>query len=367
MKFQNFDSFVTEKYAPINEAKEKFKISPAKVSHKNGEAAFVVKYVGPQFDQEMLRTFMSTDPTSAPSLQKVTQNPEQYFFIYRTLKSGETRFLAPNSKVWATYLELVNALGPNGQPIYVGFNKPPYNNFVKWSDAERLVNTQDPQAAQTGKTIVDAISNSGTQQANDALSDAEKTVATDAQAFLSNQKGSNQPAATGTHQTLDPQVEKIVDSFKGIAMGSRGPKVDLLQNTIEQLAKYTHNTNAEQQNQLNVRQGGEFDDIYGVNTAHALQTVLGLDSAPESIDATIIAKIKEALAGTSGITAEMLTTKEKNTPVTHKQAEKSTTGTASQATHTAQPAQAAAQPNSLAGLDYKPTHAIETNKGKIKF
>lgn len=306
MKFKGYDNFIAEQYRPLNEAKEKFKVSEAKPSHPNSQGAFTVKFVGPNFDMQTMMAFLQTDPVSAPALQKVKASPSEFFFIYKTIKGGDPRFLAPNSKIWVTYLELIDAKGPDGKQTYVGFDKPPYNNFVKWTDAENLINKQDPETVQAGKQIVAAVDQTGTQQVQNGLTDAEKSIATNTQQFMKDGQVPGQPQVT---RNLNPEIAKIVDGFKGISIGSRGPKVDQLQNTIQKLADATHNINAERQNRLNVRPGGEFDDIFGVHTISALQTVLGLSQAPEVIDADVIEKIKDALAANSSITAADLTNK----------------------------------------------------------
>lgn len=341
MKFKDFNSFITERYQPLNEAKEKYKISQAKSSHPNSQGAYIVKFVGPDFNMPTMMAYLQTDPISAPAIQKVKENPSQYFFIYKTMKGGDPRFLAPNSKVWITYFELIDAKGPNGEMMYVGFDKPPYNNFVKWTDAEKLVNKQDPKMVQAGKNIVGNVANTGTQQINQAMAsavasgdasgatgtagvpnapgpdeapaqqgatnnqaDLEKSVADRAKEMLKAKQG-------GATQEGNQDINKQIDKLSGLSLGSRGPRVDILQNVIQKLADATHNATASAENKLNVRKGGQFDDIYGDHTQKALQTVLGLDKMPEygMIDADVIAAIKKALAANPSITLNDLTAK----------------------------------------------------------
>ena len=343
MILKSFNSFVAQQnnVKPVNEAKEKFKISQARSSNPNSQGAFTVKYVGPNFDMPVMVAYLQSDPISAPAMQKVKSNPEQYFFIYKTLKDSQPRFLAPNSKVWITYLELIDAKDKDGNVLYIGFDKPPYNNFVKWSDVERLINKQDPHVVQAGKKVVGAVNNVATQEINKSaaeinntctqatpgqqgLSDAEKSVAANAKQFMNGGATPNATSGKPTGATIDgkpltsgdPEIDKLIYSLRGLGLGARGAKVDILQNAIQLIADATHNTSAAAENKLNIRQGGSFDDIYGQHTEKALQTVLGLSQMPDNgiIGQNIADELLMALAKIPNLTAKDLLTSN-NRPV----------------------------------------------------
>lgn len=378
MKFKSLNDFVNEnktQIQPINENKEKFKISGAKTTNKQGEAAFVVKYIGAEFDQQMLEVFMAKDPIAGPALQKVKSNPKQYFFIFRTLNPGESRFLAPNTKKWATYLELINAMSEDGKMIYINFDKPPYNNFVKWTEAEKLINKQDPEVITTAKQIVGSVDNSGTQQAQQAMTDIEKSVAANAQQFqktgqIPGQQGGTTPGTTTTQPQAKKDASSLMDSLMGIGLGSRGPKVDLLQRTIQALSQENADQNVELEAEKSLKKSGQFDDIYRVHTDKSLQLLLGLDAPPGKIDANIIAGLKDLLQRHPEITAEQLLSKdpidirlstEPEQPIKPKQPAQPKSPVQPQPT---QPTSQNQPPiNTFAATN----HEIQTNKGKIKF
>jgi hypothetical protein len=349
MILKSFNSFIAQptNVKPVNEAKEKFKISQARSSNPNSQGAFTVKYVGENFDMPVMVAYLQSDPISAPAMQKVKSNPERYFFVYKTLKDSQQRFLA-NGKVWITYLELIDAQDKDGNMLYVGFDKPPYNNFVKWSDVERLINKQDPHVVQAGKKVIGAVNNVATQEINKSaaeinnataqagaqttqgqgLSDAEKSVAANAKQFMNGGNATGKPGQQPGTETIDGQtyevstsgnkeIDDLLNSLKGVGLGARGKKVDLLQNVIQILADANHNTAASAENKLNIRQGGAFDDIYGQHTENALKQVLGLKNMPENgiINEYIVHALKKALAAHPNIKAADLLTSN-NRPTT---------------------------------------------------
>lgn len=362
-KFKTYDEYVNETLNSLNEEKEKFKIREAKPSHQNGEAAFVIKFVGMNFDDQQLRSFMSSSPTSSPAFQKVTQNPQQYFFIYKTLKNGDSRFLDANNHVWATYLELINAIGQDGKPLYIGFDKPPYNNFVKWTDAERLINQQDPAMIQTSKAIVASVANAGTVQAQQDLASSTPTPQVAPVQNTAPQSQVQAPVPNAAPGLVDTNLQGL----KGIGINSSGPQVLALQQVIANLAAATKNTAAAQTNHKNLRVDGHFDQRYGPNTAMALGQVLGTNTPINTIDDATIAKISQTAQsmGVSGI----LTGKPQ--PETAAPAKAHTPAVTAPATHSVAANTGTHVPaNHGTGAQSSPsvaTRSIETNLGKIYF
>lgn len=405
-KFKSYDDFVNENSTrQINEDKEKFKVKTAKPSHAGGESAFMVKYIGSSFDEQMLRTFMQDSPVSSSSLQKVQQEPSQYFFIYKTLKSGEHRFLAPNTFVWATYLELINAVGPDGKPMYSGFDKPPYNNFVKWTNASSLITGND----QAGQAIVNAVNTSGTAQAENEINSTDtQTAKVDANnnatdpnvnalsnnpqttraanpaqsastAPSSHSQSSTPPAASPVIQT-DMETSELVDSFEGLKLGSNGLKVGELQRMLWYIAKLQKNDKAMSHVNGSINQSGNYDEIYGPETAAALGLILNLNSPVNAIDDATVLQIKTVLANNkikSSDIAKASPNSVNQTPPGHGATpppanQAKVVAPATQAA-TAKSTPAAPATNIAAGMigpqssRNLATRSIETNKGKIYY
>jgi hypothetical protein len=156
----------------------------------------------------------------------------------------------------------------------------------------------------------------------------------------------------------------MLDSLVGISMGSSGRRVNILQNAIDDLAKYTKNTKAESLSKQNIRPGtNSFDQIYGTKTATALQILLNLPAMPKTLDAGTVNKLKDAIAKVPEIKADALGQVRQQESSTI--AAKKPTAIPSKTGEAGKPAPSQ---QSVASAPVRQTkHSVMTNIGKIKY
>ena len=263
--FKNFD--------PINEATEKLKVRSANPKNPNGEAAFLIKFIGPSFDKPTIEAFLKNNPDTKTMIDKINQFGNQYFIAFTTKKDGEARVFSRNS-TWAVFVELINA-SKDGKIVYQGFNAPPYNNFVDYKDLDKLLATgiapTDPIVQVTKSLSTSASQTSG----------STPTVSTETAAPA---ETSTPPVTAATEAkptdpnklTDDEDIRKQYDIFYSLNVNSRGEEMVKLQKTIEIIARAQNNETAMKLMGQSIKPDGtgRYDGIYGPKTSEAYQLIL---------------------------------------------------------------------------------------------
>lgn len=268
MKFQTFNEF-----KPINEANERLKVKSVPTKNPNGESSFLIKFIGKSFDRPTVEAFLKNDPNTKTMIDKVNQFRDQYFIAYTTLADGKDRPLSASS-TWSVIVELINAKKDN-KIAYTGFNVPPYNNFVDYKDMEKFISTElaptdvivqaTKDLAASAKTLPNPIASA------EPVAQADGTKPVDGSTALpENPKPAEAPA-----QSMDD----VFKGFENLKLNDKGPNVINLQKTVEIIARYQNNDNVMKMIARSIRPDGtgNYDGIYGPQTAEAFNSILGND------------------------------------------------------------------------------------------
>lgn len=309
--FKSFDEF-----SKIFEFTEKFKVVPKTPKTPNGEAAYAIKYIGPNFDKAVLDTFLKTKPETKDIITKLQENPDQYFVAYATKKDGDKRAFSQNS-VWSAFIELINA-SKSGSLAYAGFTEPPYNGFVPYEDLDKFLTPNAGSVVQATQAAVGSIASQtgGVDQTQPATTPGTTpTMDGTTQPPVANptvlpttEPLPNQPTPS---QPVDvPQdVTAYVQTLNGLKPGSRGHEVQQLQKAIELIARAKGDQMALDINKFNIRANGQYDGIWQERTSQALGHVLGGEHMAQQIGQTemdaisqLLAKYKISVQALNGVT-----------------------------------------------------------------